>query len=69
MPGLAPRMVVSGWRESEQPNQRIGGLWPPGKVERRSPSVWAKEVAQRLLPSRKGAIALSNSLFFWPSWK
>lgn len=27
-PGLRPRIVVSGTRESEQPSHRTAGLWP-----------------------------------------
>lgn len=58
VPGLAPRMVVSGWRESEQPSQRMGGACQVGNLDSRSPSDSANDCAHFLLPSRNGAIAL-----------
>jgi len=61
VPGFAPKIVVSGWRESQQPNQRMGGACQVGNLERRSLSVSAKEAAQRLFASRKGAMGLLGS--------
>lgn len=48
-PGLRPRMVVSGTRESEQPIQRILGDWPLERVGRRSGFSLARLAAQAWL--------------------
>ena len=52
VPGLTPRMVVSGCRESEQPYQSMGGAWPAAKEGKRSGSAAEVAAAQSRLDWR-----------------
>ena len=51
-PGRRPRTVVSGTRESEQPNQTTGGFWACASVGRNSGSAAAVVAAHSWLPAK-----------------
>ena len=51
-PGSTSRIVVSGTRESEQPNQRIEGDWPLERAEKSSGFSLVRRSHQDLLRSR-----------------
>lgn len=56
-PGLKPRTVVSGTRESEQPIHRMGGAWPLADSEKKFCSFFAVSSAHCLLLCRHAAKA------------